>query len=270
MLALLSSLRRGELYRFGFRAPQSADSLPCRELAIQTHSVISSFIDSQPSTSGAVLPPPLLLIGGSSTLKDDVSKFLETGSTILVGTPGRLEEFLLGSSSVGPKNAKADHNKSKSVSVVAKVKELEMLVLDEADRLLDLGFAPSLTRIIQYLPKQRRTGLFSATMTDALSELVRVGLRNPVRVVVKVESKKAADRRTPATLQNGFVVVRAGQKISQLVRILKREAEGGSVKKFIVYFATCACVDYFYKVVCPQPLTLNCILTFCAVRSCLG
>lgn len=62
------------------------------------------------------------------------------------------------------------------------------------------------------LPKQRRTGLFSATMTDGLSELVRVGLRNPVRIVVKVEAKKAKDgkivrekveeRRVPA--RSGF------------------------------------------------------------------
>lgn len=58
--------------------------------------------------------------------------------------------------------------------------------------LLDLGFQVALTRILTHLPKQRRTGLFSATMTDAdaLSELVRVGLRNPARIVVKVQSKK--------------------------------------------------------------------------------
>jgi len=57
--------------------------------------------------------------------------------------------------------------------------------------LLDLGFQQTLTRILSHLPKQRRTGLFSATMTDAdsLSELVRVGLRNPTRIVVKVQSK---------------------------------------------------------------------------------
>lgn len=60
-------------------------------------------------------------------------------------------------------------------------------------RLLDLGFSQCLGRILGALPKQRRTGLFSATMTDALSELVRVGLRNPVRVVVKVETKKTRD-----------------------------------------------------------------------------
>lgn len=56
-------------------------------------------------------------------------------------------------------------------------------------RLLDLGFTPTLTRLLDHFPKQRRTGLFSATMSDALGQLVRVGLRNPVRVVVKVESK---------------------------------------------------------------------------------
>lgn len=59
-------------------------------------------------------------------------------------------------------------------------------------RLLDLGFSNTLTRILTHLPKQRRTGLFSATMTDAdaMSELVRVGLRNPARIVVKVQTKK--------------------------------------------------------------------------------
>lgn len=62
-------------------------------------------------------------------------------------------------------------------------------------RLFDLGFEASLTRIITSLPKQRRTGLFSATMTDGLSQLVRAGLRNPVRIVVKVEAKRGVKRK---------------------------------------------------------------------------
>ena len=167
------------------------------ELATQIHSVVTAFFDAQPSTSTAPIPPALLLIGGATTLKQDQARFLETGATILVGTPGRLEEFLCGASSIG--KGKTSTKKSR---VLASVKTLEMLVLDEADRLLDLGFAPTLTRLLGLFPKQRRTGLFSATMTDALTDLVRVGLRNPVRVVVKVESKRGAkseSRRTPAT-----------------------------------------------------------------------
>lgn len=72
---------------------------------------------------------------------------------------------------------------------------------------MDLGFQATLSKILTHLPKQRRTGLFSATMTDAdaLSELVRVGLRNPARITVKIQTKKAGsgprqveERRTPA------------------------------------------------------------------------
>ena len=73
---------------------------------------------------------------------------------------------------------------------------LDLPFADKQLRLLDLGFSQTLTRILTALPKQRRTGLFSATMTDALSELVRVGLRNPVRVVVKVEAKKTREGKT--------------------------------------------------------------------------
>ena len=125
-------------------------------------------------------------------------------------------------------------------------------------RLLDLGFTASLTRILAHLPKQRRTGLFSATMTDGLSELIRVGLRNPVRVVVKVEAKRTGtkrkaedsvdERRIPATLQNFVLECRAEEKMLQFHRIVDLERKGSDAAKFIVYFATCACVDYFYRV----------------------
>jgi ATP-dependent RNA helicase DDX55/SPB4 len=152
----------------------------------------------------------------------------------LIGTPGRLDELLLKGSLVN-------------------TKELEVLVMDEADRLLDMGFSKQLSSIIAQLPKQRRTGLFSATMTDAISELVRAGLRNPVRIVVKVEDllNKGAVQRTPATLDIDYLVCDADQKILQVVRLLETEladtSENGA-RKFIVYFATCAMVDYFYKI----------------------
>lgn len=205
-----------------------------RELAIQIHSVFQHFLAAQPtdqnpddpststappptSTSATRVGPALLLIGGNS-LQDDKKQFFETGADILVGTPGRLEEFLLGSSSVAiNKKGKGKGSVSRgSGTGVGDARQLEVLVMDEADRcvalgndftfigrpadttsspfnhsLLDLGFTPTLTRLLEHFPKQRRTGLFSATMTDALDQLVRVGLRNPVRVVVKVEAKNA-------------------------------------------------------------------------------
>lgn len=171
---------------------------PIRELATQIHSVFNLFLSSQPgsesgehlSSPSSRLPPPLLLISSeTSTTARDIERFTSTSASLVIGTPGRVEEFLLGRG-------------RSSVSV----RELDVLVLDEADRLLDLGFQASLTRIINALPKQRRTGLFSATMTDAdaLSELVRVGLRNPARIVVKVQTKKT--KKGEATGAKGGVI----------------------------------------------------------------
>lgn len=70
----------------------------------------------------------------------------------------------------------------------------ELLVLDEADKLLDFGFEKSLNTILQYLPSQRRTGLFSATQTKQLISLVKAGLRNPVLIEVKEKKMKMPDR----------------------------------------------------------------------------
>lgn len=74
--------------------------------------------------------------------------------------------------------------------------------------MLDLGFKDILTRIITHLPKQRRTGLFSATMTDAdaLSDLVRAGLRNPARIVVKVQAKKSKRPSVAGVEQKGEII----------------------------------------------------------------
>ncbi|KAJ7684530.1 DEAD-domain-containing protein [Mycena polygramma] len=231
---------------------------PTRELATQIHSIFSLFLSAQPRPPQAdddtsdppdpEYPEPLLLISSNkSSPAQDLQRFTLSGADIVIGTPGRVEEFLLG--------------KGKSI---VNVKELEVLVLDEADRLLDLGFQTAVTRIITHLPKQRRTGLFSATMTDAdaLSELVRVGLRNPARIVVKVQAKKlqaggapgtavretVEERRIPANLKIHYVVCHASEKLVQLARIISSEVTEHKSSRFIVYFATGACVDYFYRI----------------------
>jgi ATP-dependent RNA helicase DDX55/SPB4 len=88
------------------------------------------------------------------------------------------------------------------------MQSLSISTTDQCVRLLDLGFQAALTRILSHLPKQRRTGLFSATMTDAdaLSELIRVGLRNPARIVVKVQSKKMVHNTTDGKRKAGEVI----------------------------------------------------------------
>ncbi|CAG8443833.1 10281_t:CDS:10 [Ambispora gerdemannii] len=206
---------------------------PTRELAQQISSVFSIFLKD---TSIPLKHSLFIGGGGSSTVKEDLTNFLEIGPDIIIGTPGRLEDLLVGRN---------------GVKSIINTKELEILVLDEADRLLDMGFTQSLTKIIAHLPRQRRTGLFSATMTDALSEIVRAGLRNPMRIVVKVEDLISKnEQRTPSTLQIAYIVCEPHQKLSQLLRLLKAET---LAKKFIIYFSTCACVDYFYKIFSKLP-----------------
>jgi len=147
-------------------------------LASQIFSVLKGFLDVLPEELVSVLSASLL-IGGTSSVANDLATIKSKQPTILIGTPGRLHE-IIGTSKLN-------------------MKALQLLIMDEADRLLDMGFKDSLSGILQCLPKQRRTGLFSATMTEAVSELVRTGLRNPVRIVVKVTGlKKGLEKRTPA------------------------------------------------------------------------
>ena len=129
---------------------------PTRELAMQIHAVAAPF------SKYHKLPVHLMVGGGNES--SNLAALQEAGGCVIVGTPGRLESALLGS--------------------VLDTKPLELLVLDEADRLLAMGFQSSLNSIFSRLPKQRRTGLFSATMLTGVSELIRAGMRNPARITV--------------------------------------------------------------------------------------
>lgn len=118
-----------------------------------------------------------------------------------------------------------------------------MLVLDEADRLLDLGFKDELQKILRCLPKQRRTGLFSASVSEAVDQIVRVGLRNPVKVMVKVKSASGAlDKRTPASLQMTYLTTPPIQKFLALRHILSSVQP--TPQKTICFVSTCSAVDY--------------------------
>lgn len=153
--------------------------------------------------------------------------FLSLGH-IIVATPGTLEAML-------EKNV---HN----CNMASRVKSLEVLVLDEADSLLAMGFEPSINTILRYLPKQRRTGLFSATQTDEVEKLIRAGLRNPVRINVK-EKKSDDIQRTPSTLHNHYIIADSDEKFNQLVNFVQCHKN----EKIMVFFSTCAGVEYFSK-----------------------
>lgn len=130
-------------------------------------------------------------------------------------------------------------------------------MLDEADRLLDLGFKDDLQKILGRLPKQRRTGLFSASISEAVGEIVRVGLRNPVKVAVKVKNANGDDRRTPNSLQMSYLLTPPTHKFPALVSLLKELTP--TPQKSIVYLSTCAAVDYFQTLlptIIPSPFSL--------------
>lgn len=136
-------------------------------------------LKNHPSSTLKIVPQ--LLLGGTTTPAQDLSTFLKRSPNLLVSTPGRLLELL------------------SSPHVHCPQSSFEVLVLDEADRLLDLGFKDDLQKILARLPKQRRTGLFSASVSEAVDQIVRVGLRNPVKIAVKVKgSSGVEDKRTPA------------------------------------------------------------------------
>jgi ATP-dependent RNA helicase RhlE len=128
---------------------------PTRELAEQISTVIGALGQHTPLRQ-------LTLYGGVGMLPQ--VQQLRAGAEIVVACPGRL----------------LDHLRQGTIALF----ELDVLVLDEADRLLDMGFGPDIRRIVQHLPTQRQTLLFSATMPEATWQLAQAILRTPVMVQV--------------------------------------------------------------------------------------
>lgn len=192
---------------------------PTRELATQISKILQKFLQNIPSLK------QVLLVGGV-TLKEDVEK-LKKGVNIIVATPGRLEDIF---------------SNCNFINLSLCVKSLEFLVLDEADRLLDFGFSATLNSILSYLPRCRRTGLFSATQTKELQQLIRAGLRNPALIAVKEKSNVS----TPINLNNSYTIVQPDNKLSVLINFIRAT---GFETKYMIFFSTCACVDYFSRVI---------------------
>lgn len=238
---------------------------PTKELAVQIYEVLVEMLEHHPpsaaharrvradaETEGEGVPgaedgaaateaptgpyiSPQLLIGGRTKLTADLANFAAMNANVLVGTPKRLVEVL------------------SSSRVVLKRHWFDLLVLDEADRLLDANFAPDLQKILELAPKERRTGLFSASVSEAVDELVRVGMRYPFKISAKVRSKSGAlDKRTPESLRLCYLISRPTQRLPMLRKVVEEVKAG----KIIVYVSTRAGVD-FWKDVLPSVLDVS-------------
>ncbi|CAH0477395.1 unnamed protein product [Peronospora belbahrii] len=126
-------------------------------------------------------------VGGSSVNKEVKELTQSDGIDMLVCTPGRLQA----------------HLEDNSGRIRQKLNNLQVLVLDEADRLLDMGFRPEIMRIINHLPKERQTLLFSATLPAATEELKNVALRDDYRFVDTIEGD---DQQTNSQAVQEYVV----------------------------------------------------------------
>ncbi|XP_053526412.1 probable ATP-dependent RNA helicase DDX10 [Artibeus jamaicensis] len=186
---------------------------PTRELAYQTFEVLRKVGKNHDFSAG-------LIIGGKD-LKHEAERI--NNINILVCTPGRLLQHM-----------------DETISFHAT--NLQMLVLDEADRILDMGFADTMNAIIENLPKKRQTLLFSATQTKSVKDLARLSLKNPEYVWVHEKAKYS----TPATLEQNYIVCELQQKISVLYSFLRSHLK----KKSIVFFSSCKEVQYLFRVFC--------------------
>jgi ATP-dependent RNA helicase RhlE len=160
--------------------------LPTRELAVQVAEQVK-FYAKHTNLNCAV-------VFGGMDMKPQTAE-LKKGIEVLVATPGRL----------------LDHIEAKN----AVLNQVEYVVLDEADRMLDIGFLPDLQRILSYLPKQRITLLFSATFSPEIKRLASSFLQDPVTIEV------ARSNATASTVEQHFYSVSADDKRRALHQILK-------------------------------------------------
>lgn len=205
---------------------------PTRELAIQIFDVLRVVGCNHNISAG-------LVIGGKS-FEDESNKINQMN--ILVCTPGRLLQHL-------------------EQSYTFTIDTLKLLVLDEVDRILDMGFQSTVNDILSYLPQQRQTLLFSATINDSVNELARLSLNQPIHIDVNTsnhsnttnttntDSPHTADHsiasaRSNDKLEQSYTVVDASQKLDMLFSFIKTHLRS----KFIVFVSSCKQVRYLYEI----------------------
>ncbi|XP_077296717.1 putative ATP-dependent RNA helicase pitchoune [Arctopsyche grandis] len=185
---------------------------PTRELSMQTFGVLKELMKYHHHTYG-------LIMGGASRATEQQK--LSKGINIVVATPGRLLDHLQNTPDFLYKN-------------------LQCLVIDEADRILDIGFEEELKQIINLLPKRRQTMLFSATQSEKTKNLTNLALKKePIYVGVDDHRETA----TVAGLEQGYIVCPSEKRLLVLFTFLKKNRR----KKVMVFFSSCMSVKYHHE-----------------------
>lgn len=173
------------LTRVTSRQPSALVLLPTRELAMQVHAQYEQLRSKR-------LAKAALIVGGLSETTQ--IQAVRRGSDLIIATPGRLQDFL-------------DRR-------LVDLRGIEILVLDEADRMLDMGFLPAIQRILAILPSQRQTLCFSATMEQSVARLVNDYMREPIRIALGSVLKPAT------SVQLTAYEVRPNEKLDALRQLL--------------------------------------------------
>lgn len=182
---------------------------PTRELSLQTFGVVRDLMQHHQHTFGIVM--------GGANRKQEAER-LGKGVNLIVATPGRLLDHLQNTQNFVFKN-------------------LQCLIIDEADRILEIGFEEEMKQIIKILPKKRQTMLFSATQTRKVEDLARLSLKR-APLYVGVDDDK--DASTAEGLEQGYIVVPADKRFLLLFTFLKKNRK----KKVMVFFSSCNSVKY--------------------------
>ena len=183
---------------------------PTRELALQIFGVARELMEKHSQTFGIV-------IGGANRRAE--AEKLAKGVNLLIATPGRLLDHL--------------HNTQGFV-----FKNLKSLIIDEADRILEVGFEDEMRSIIKILPSDRQTMLFSATQTTKVEDLARISLK-PGPLYINVDYRK--EHSTVEGLEQGYVICDSDTRFRLLFSFLKKHQK----KKVIVFFSSCNSVKFY-------------------------
>jgi len=174
------------------RCPSALILVPTRELAMQVGEAVTRY--------GKELKITVLPVYGGQAIGPQLHA-LKRGVDVIVATPGRA----------------LDHIRRKTLQL----KTIQMVVLDEADEMLDMGFADDLDAILEQVPKERQTALFSATMPPRIASIAKRHLKDPVEIKIAKEPLKAG--AAPRVHQTAYIVTRP-HKVAALARILDMEA----------------------------------------------